>query len=1196
MKKRSKKWLFEKNNQLRKLFKIMRLSVILLFIGMHLTFANVGAQSKVTIEHQFVTYQELFSQIQKQTGLTVVYSNNELNKDKKIQAGFVQMELEDVLDKVLAGTNLGYEFMDEFVILKVVTKDEKKKTIRVSGKVVDEKNMALPGVTVMVKDLKLGTTTGSDGRYVLTIPEIDNIFLVFSFVGMHTQEVKYAGQDSINVVMKDDVEVLEDVVVTGYGNMSKGNYTGAATTMKAEDIMMAGVSSIDQMLQGVVPGMLVQQGTGMVGASPKIRVRGVSSLLGSQEPVWVVDGVIQRDPQPFNSEDNTKFSVDADDISQLAGNAISWLNPNDIESITVLKDASATAIYGSEAANGVIVITTKKANVGKVSVAYSGDFSIGQRPRYGLYNQMNSREMMEFSQEMYEDRVSYPSKVLSIGYAGLMQSYLNKEITKKEFDQRYEKMAGTNTDWFDLLFQNSFSHKHSLSLSGGSEKIQNRTSLGYTDETGEANGNKVTLLTAISNTTVNLMNNKLIVNLLLKGTWRKVKGFAYDVDPFSYAYNTSRVIPMYNEDGSLYYHEKWADESSTVINNKTSYLYNIQNELDNTGSENNTKTWGTTLDVKWNILPGLDYQGLVSYSSSSADVKKYATERSFYIASLRGYDYGAYESSAPEFAYTRLPFGGLLETGLTDVSTITVRNALIYDRMFKEIHRLTLQLGIETNSTKTRGTTGKRYGYLKDRGETFIKLPLTYSDLAWEGDLLDNDLAQGEATVLNKIDNKLSEYVSVVYTYDGRYVLNASARLDASNRFGQDKNKRFAPTCSVGVKWRVATERFAKNLWWLNNLDLIASYGSQGNAVETVSPYLIAKDGGVNEYYNAYLLNISSLPYPDLGWEKTKTYNFGVDAALLDGRLNFTVNYFKKISDVLSSRNIPRENGMENAVVDGGEMTNTGYDFVINVIPVRTKDFTWQLSLNTSVTKNEVNKNQRINTLNDYLEGSAVVDGEAFSTFYSFKYDGLNDENGTPEFAYMDVLNGTSPLDYLVKSGKFTPDFSGGLNMMFKYKNWSLYALFNVQWGGHARLPKLYDTDSNYGIPTPEQNVSRDLARRWRKAGDKTNIPSIPTSEAYINLPATASVASTERRLYDMYNNSDLRVASTDFIRCRSLALSYEFSQKWLSRIAAQRFVIKASMTNPFMWVSDSKWDGLDPETGDWPARRVTSLSLQVMF
>lgn len=170
-----------------------------------------------------------------------------------------------------------------------------------------------------------------------------------------------------------------------------------------------------------------------------------------------------------------------------------------------------------------------------------------------------------------------------------------------------------------------------------------------------------------------------------------------------------------------------------------------------------------------------------------------------------------------------------------------------------------------------------------------------------------------------------------------------------------------------------------------------------------------------------------------------------------------------------------------------------------------------------------------------------MVNGEAFSTFYSFKYAGLNDEDGTPTFKYMDIENGESPRDYLVKSGKFTPDFSGGLNMMFKYRNWSLYALFNVQWGGHARLPKLYDTDSNYGIPTPEQNVSRDLAKRWRKPGDKTDIPSIPTSSAYINLPMTASVAGSERRLYDMYNNSDLRVANTDLsvaVRCRCLMIS----------------------------------------------------------
>ena len=330
----------------------------------------------------------------------------------------------------------------------------------------------------------------------------------------------------------------------------------ASTTVKASDVMMAGVSSIDQMLQGVEPGMLVMNKTGMVGASPKIRVRGTSTLLGSQEPVWVVDGVIQRDPQPFNSEDNTKFSVDADDIRQLAGNAVSWLNPNDIETITVLKDASATAIYGSQAANGVIVITTKKAKVGKISVNYNGDFSIGQRPRYGLYDLMNSAERMQLSKEIYEERREFTngSVVLPIGYEGLLQKLSNKEITHEEMASEYEKMARQNTDWFDILFRNSFNHSHSLGISGGSEKIQNRTSFGFIQENGEAKGNGMTQFTASSNTTINLWD-RVTINMLLNGSVREVDGFAYGVDPFNYAYNTSRTIPAYNEDGSLFYHE-----------------------------------------------------------------------------------------------------------------------------------------------------------------------------------------------------------------------------------------------------------------------------------------------------------------------------------------------------------------------------------------------------------------------------------------------------------------------------------------------------------------------------------------------------------------------------------------------------------------------------------------------------------------
>ena len=607
------------------------------------------------------------------------------------------------------------------------------------------------------------------------------------------------------------------------------------------------------------------------------------------------------------------------------------------------------------------------------------------------------------------------------------------------------------------------------------------------------------------------------------------------------------------------------------------------------------------MDLQWEILLGLSYQGLFSYSSASADTEQYAGERSFYISSFRGYEYGSVSPNGNETKCTRLPMGGLQESSLTNTKGISVRNSLVYNRSFKEKHRITLQLGIETNSTKTKGASNKRYGYMPDRGESFATPPATYYwDMSIERD--NKDVVSGEHSIVNRIENSLSEFATAVYTYDNRYVLNFSARLDASNRFGQDKNKRFQPTWSAGFKWNVASEPFVAASWWLNNLDIYTSYGYQGNAVSSVGPELITTEKYL-DHYGAYGLEIKSLPYPDLGWEKTKTWNLGIDASFLKGRLNFTFNYFKKISDVLSSRGIAVENGMTNGIVSGSTMENSGYDFVINVVPVRTKDFTWQLSLNTSITENSVDKNERINTLDDYLNGSAVVEGRAFSTFYSYEFDGLDEETGMPTFKHMDIAfeDAESPKDFLVKSGKFIPDFSGGLNTMFKYKNFSLYALFAVQWGGHKRLPDLYPSGgvvAGSGLPRPEQNVSRKLIDRWKSPGEQTIYPSLPSStqDEIIYLPETKTSSEQEENRYVMYNFSDIRVANTDFIRCRSLSFSYDFTGKSLRKMGLGYLRLSASMTNPFMWVSDKKWDGLDPETGDWPARRITSFSLSVMF
>lgn len=1161
-------------------------------------------QKKVTINKTDAPVKEILEEIKRQTNFDFVINAKFITDLGKRTLKVNDVTVDEALLSLLQGTKYKYQIVNNhitFVLENSPQKNTGKEIITIKGTVTDANQNTLPGVTILLEGTTIGISTNLEGSYVLEIPQQEKIVLVYSFMGMKTKRVEYKGQNTINVTLEEDVVTFDEVVVTGYGNVDKGNYTGAATNVDMNNVVMPGVPSIDQMLQGVVPGMLVTNTSGLVGASPKIRVRGTATLLGTQEPVWVVDGVIQRDPQPFNSSDNTNFSADIDDIKQLAGNAISWLNPNDIESITVLKDASATAIYGSKAANGVIVVTTKKAKIGKISVNYSGDFSIGQRPRYGLYDLMNSQEFMQFSKEIYEERRQYPSgsSILPIGFQGLLEKYLSKEITLDEMNQQYQYLASQNTDWFKILFRNSFNHSHSVGISGGSDKIQNRTSISFTQQKGEAKGNDMTSFQANSNTTIN-WGEKLIVNLLLKGSMREVDGFAYGVDPFKYAYNTSRAIPAYNEDGSLYYHEK-SGQNSKAIFNKYIYNYNILNELDHTGSNSNSRIWGATIDLKFRIFYGLEYQGLVSYNSSSVDTKQYASERSFYITQYRGYEYGSVQPNGIETKSSPLPMGGILATSLTNTSTITVRNSLVFDRLFKDKHRVTLQLGIETNSVKTKGHSSSRNGYMPDRGESFATPPSSYLD---HGDpdyeIDNNNYVRGSFSVVNRVENELSEYASAIYTYDGRYVFNFSGRVDASNRFGQDKNKRFEPTWSAGLKWRVARERIFEGSWWLNNLDIYSSYGYQGNVVSSVSPELIATNS-YSTLIRAYVLKIKTLPYPDLGWEKTKTFNLGVDASFLKDRINFTFNYFKKISKVLSSKSVPYENGVKNGIVTGSTLENFGYDFVINVVPIRMKDFSWQLSLNTAVTRNKIKKNERVNTLSDYTSGSCIVPGEPYSTFYSYEFDQLNPANGQPMFKNMDIEYGKTPADYLVKSGKYIPDFSGGLNMQFKYKRLALYALFAIQWGGNRRLPKLYPnaTSLDPGLPRPEQNVSRKLGKRWKKQGDEayTNIPSLPgIGGESQKLPATETATSTITTTYSMYNYSNIRIANTDFVRCRSLSLSYEFNEKWLKQIHVNRLLLKASMTNPFMWVRDKKWDGLDPETGDWPTRRTTSLSLQVMF
>ena len=497
------------------------------------------------------------------------------------------------------------------------------KPVRISGTVKDQKGMVLPGVTVIVKGLAMGTSTDNNGHYSLNLPRVDNLSLLFSFIGMETEEVKYAGKDTINVVMKEIVSELEEVVVnTGYQRIDARKNASAITSVRAEDIITPGLQTIDQMLEGHVPGMIFMQNSGQIGAAPRLRIRGTSTILGSQEPLWVIDGVIQEDPVNVDPENLNDL-----DFVNLLGNAISGLNPEDIEQIDVLKDAAATAIYGKKAANGVIVITTKAGKQGPPSVMYSVSGSFTQRPRYSdrSVNVMNSKERIDFSRELIEKRVTYPQVTSWMGYEKPLRNYWSGLISFEEMQKEVGYYESVNTDWFDILMQNSFSHKHTLSLSGGSSALRYYVSAGFADTRGNIKGEENKQYTANINLTANYQ--RISIRFGFNGNVMKKKYTPNDVEVPKYAYETTRALPAYNEDGSLWFYSK-----------DTGYAYrdyNIINDVNNTSQDIRSSGLTVTASLDYQFNEALKASFTASYSTNNTTQEIWHGENSFYAEILR---------------------------------------------------------------------------------------------------------------------------------------------------------------------------------------------------------------------------------------------------------------------------------------------------------------------------------------------------------------------------------------------------------------------------------------------------------------------------------------------------------------------------------------------------------------------------------
>lgn len=1033
----------------------------------------------------------------------------------------------------------------------------------VTGTIVDETGEPLIGVYVRDKVNNINAITDAEGKFSVKVPN-GGATLTVTYMGMKTiiQKVK-AGQ-KVRWVMQENVKQMKDVVITGYQQLDRRNLTSSVTSVDMKDIEIPGIASVDKMLEGRIPDLVLTNNSGEINATPKLRVRGTSTLIGNREPLWVLDGIILTDPVDLSPD----VLNDPDYVNRI-GNAIAGINPQDIQRIDVLKDAAATALYGTRAANGVIVVTTKSGREGKPTVNYSAQLTLRKRPYYsdGKINLMNSAERVQFSQFLAEEHYAYPSNMSKVGYEEALRQLYAGEITRQEFNSAVEKMKTENTDWFSLLCRNSLSQDHSVSVSGGSDKVRYYTSLGVTRQNDVVRGAQNNRYTAMAKINYDI-SSKLKAELNINGNISSRDYAASDVNVIDYAYNTNRIIPARNADGTYFTYLKY-NTSNDLYGN---YPYSILKEMDNSGTEQSSNSVITTLNLRYKPIEDLFFNAIFSANISNSTIDEWHGENSFYVYCLRG----TVDETPKSNSYC--PYGGELSRQHTGQKGWTARLQGNYNKYLGagRKHNINVALGLEASSNKTEGDRYKQRCYFKDRGMSFAtNVPLTYTNYwSW---------MQGNVPVITSAKtNMVSAYTTLTYGYKNLFSVNMNGRYDGSNKFGSRSNEKLLPIWSVSGNANLADILKIK-ADWLDLLTLKASYGQQGNMLDDQASELIIRKGSFDGFYNEFTSTVSNFANPDLKWEKTHSTNVGLETAVLHNRIQLGLEYYhKRTTDAFMNKTISEVNGFTSYVVNSGDITNQGFNITLTATPVKTKDFYWILSGNMSKIYNKVTTRPGAESyeLNDFLTGKAIVEGMPVGTFYSYRFMGLSPVDGGPLIDIWDERQAelktadkyTFYTSVLTPTGSREPSITGSFNTTFTYKQWRLGATFLYSAGAKTRLFRMFDGFSSGRVFRSEVNANRDLLDRWMKPGDeeRTNIPAIicggsPHLDVYTK-PWTENTNYYGPKLHSnawtMYDYSDVRVVSANYLKFSNLNLTYEFSKKQLERMRMQRLAVTLSAYN----------------------------------
>lgn len=1083
-------------------------------------------------------------------------------------------------------------------------------SMRFSGRVTDTDGAPVIGAgLVCIEKNTAGTTTDLDGNFSITLPAGAKT-VKFSSVGM--KELVYqlipGHTENVRIIMEWENTELDQVVVTGYAQTSVKRITGSVAVLNSEKFEAKAISSVDALMQGEVAGVSIKSLSGQPGTQAKITIRGSNNITGSSAPLWVVDGVpLQSESPALSSEQLATGGFD-----NIFVNGIGNINPNDIESITILKDAAAAAIYGSRAANGVIVVTTKKGEAGKMRISYNNTFSWSFKPERSL-NLMNSSEKLSWEDELWnefsaakyaasltDNTVIYPV----VGIVGQIRAglgdFASMKGDKAAQDKYIESLRNVDTNWYNLLFRNSFSQGHHLSLSGGSGKSTYYVALGLNDEDGMLIHNDYRRYNVNAKMTLT-PTDWARIDVGMEAARQESKMPYSTVDPFYYAFFSNPYERAYNADGSYaadntwftlgYYNGRGAEQVMPKNG------FNIIRELDSNYSKTANTNGTFRAQTDFRIIEPLHFVGLVSYSYSNNSTDKVIDK----------YSYSAFRDRLGSDDRSQTNLYGNISQNRTNRNSYVARGHFSFNKTFAETHTVNLLAGAELRGSGSNTIFTKRYNYDPKTGTTSLPQISGPQD-EW---LSEVEKLNGEYFSKTRY---ASFYASADYYLGKSIVLNASFRTDGSSNFGS--NKQFNPTWSAGAAWHIGEEAWMKKaLPALSHATLRAAYGFTGDVNTSTSHLLVIQYLQQQYRYSGdetfNLGTIPSAPNPNLGWEKTQDAKVGLDFGLWKDRMTLnTESYYRLSTDVVTSSPVQSTTGFTHVYFNAADIMNSGIELTLNGKIIQTKDWGLSAAVNFAYNYNKVLKYNPVSK-SGITSKDRYVEGYPTGAIFSGKYAGIASDTGLyqfelrPDATISTATDLNKPDNYRYYLGTTIAPYTGGFNLSASWRQLRLsisgvYS-FGCKTYENFRYPASYSNASHSGVSTEtvqsqfsdlygnHLNVEKDRTNRWTA----THTTSVKYPRIYDYFDGKYNFAS--------YNPMDSSIIdavylkNNSYLRIKSIILTYSLPGAAVKKMRMRGLSFNVSLNNFFTF---TKYDGMDPEIpgATYPTTRSVSAGMNIDF